>query len=148
MHAIAVWGYLAKSKWDLYPFSAWFFHSNVSYLILYQWTKFQCHILFLSQDIKQNVLLRSYLEDSWWHHKFWDFFKLTSKAMADREKKVRKMKIQKFEYLKNKKSFLDEMKNIFHSFWKAIIWWKINIWWKIADTSFKYCGDIGLGGMK
>ena len=36
--------------------------------------------------------------------------------MADREKKVRKMKIQKFEYLKNKKSFLDEMKNIFHSF--------------------------------
>ena len=25
-------------------------------------------------------------------------------------------KIQKFEYLKNKKSFLDEIKNIFHSF--------------------------------
>ena len=33
--------------------------------------------------------------------------------MADREKKVGKMRIQKFEYLKNKKSFLDEMKNIF-----------------------------------
>ena len=25
-------------------------------------------------------------------------------------------KVQKFEYLKNKKSFLDEIKNIFHSF--------------------------------
>ena len=33
-------------------------------------------------------------------------------------------KIQKFEYLKNKKSFLDEIKNIFHSFRRAIISWK------------------------
>ena len=29
-------------------FSAWFFHKNVSYLILLQWTKFQCYTLFLS----------------------------------------------------------------------------------------------------
>ena len=48
------------------------------------------------------------------------------------------MEIQKFEYLENEKSFLDEIKNIFHSFWRAIIWSKIKIWWKIADTSFKY----------
>ena len=33
-------------------------------------------------------------------------------------------KIQKVEYLKNTKSFLDEMRNIFHSFRRAIIWWK------------------------
>ena len=33
-------------------------------------------------------------------------------------------KLQKFEYLKNEKSFLDEMKNIFHSFQRAIFWWK------------------------
>ena len=32
--------------------------------------------------------------------------------------------IQKFEYLKNDKSFLDEIKNIFQSFSRAIIWWK------------------------
>ena len=44
-------------------FFAWFFHKNFLYLILYQWTRFQCHTLF--QDIKQNVLL-SYL-DKWWH---------------------------------------------------------------------------------
>ena len=46
----------------------------------------------------------------------------TSKAMTDREKKEGKTEIQKFEYLENEKSFLDEVKNIFHSFWRAIIW--------------------------
>ena len=34
--------------------------------------------------------------------------------MTDRKRG--KMEIQKFEYLENKKSFLDEIKNIFHSF--------------------------------
>ena len=33
-------------------------------------------------------------------------------------------KLQKSEYLENKKSFFDEIKNFFHSFWRAIIWWK------------------------
>ena len=33
-------------------------------------------------------------------------------------------KSQKFEYLENEKSFLDEIKNIFYSFWRPIIWWK------------------------
>ena len=31
-------------------------------------------------------------------------------------------KLQKFEYLENEKSFLDEIKNIFHSFSRAITW--------------------------
>ena len=35
--------------------------------------------------------------------------------MADWEKEG-KTKIQKFEYLENEKSFLDEIKNIFYSF--------------------------------
>ena len=35
-------------------------------------------------------------------------------------------KLQKFEYLENKSSFLDEVKNTFHNFWRAIIWWKNN----------------------
>ena len=43
--------------------------------------------------------------------------------MADREKKG-KAEIQKFEYLENKKSFFDEVKNTFRSFGRAIIWWK------------------------
>ena len=33
-------------------------------------------------------------------------------------------KLQTFEYLENKKSFFDAIKNIFHSFWRPIIWWK------------------------
>ena len=36
--------------------------------------------------------------------------------MADRRKKEVKTEIQKLEYLENEKSFLDEIKNIFHSF--------------------------------
>ena len=64
---MAVFGYLAKLKRGLrLAFGAHFlhdfFHKNVPYLILYQWTKFQCHTLFPSQDIKQNVLLSSYLD--------------------------------------------------------------------------------------
>ena len=35
--------------------------------------------------------------------------------MADREKEGR-TEIQKYEYLENEKSFLDEIKSIFHSF--------------------------------
>ena len=45
-------------------------------------------------------------------------------------------KIQKFEYLENEKSFLDEIKNIFQSFWRAIIWKKNIKLIKIADTSY------------
>ena len=45
-------------------------------------------------------------------------------------------KLQNFEYLENEKSFLEEMKNIFHSFWKDIILKKKKK--KLADTSFKY----------
>ena len=33
-------------------------------------------------------------------------------------------KLQKFEYLQKEKSFFDEKKNTFHSFWRAIIWWE------------------------
>ena len=40
--------------------------------------------------------------------------------------------MQKFEYLENQKIFLDEIKNIFHSFLRAIIWWKKE---KIVDRS-------------
>ena len=49
-----------------------------------------------------------------------------------------KMEIQKFEYLENKKSFLDEIKSIFHNFWRDIIWWKNKNLMKMADTTFKY----------
>ena len=66
-HAKSVLGYLAKLKRGLgltfgTHFLHDFFHNNVLHLILYQWPKFQCHTLFLSQDIKKNMLLSSYLD--------------------------------------------------------------------------------------
>ena len=42
-------------------------------------------------------------------------------------------KLQKFEYLGNKKSFLDKIKNIFYRFWRNIIWWKNKNLIKIVD---------------
>ena len=49
----------------------------------------------------------------------------TSFVFLNVESVERKGKIQKFKYLENEKSFLDEikkLKNIFHSFVRAIIW--------------------------
>ena len=43
------------------------------------------------------------------------YLRTISKAMTDGEKEG-KMEIQKSEYLENKKSFYDEIKNIFQSF--------------------------------
>ena len=61
---MAVLGDLPKLKRGLGPaFGAHFLHDFsikiFFYLILYQWTKFQCHTFFSSQDIKQNMLLNS-----------------------------------------------------------------------------------------
>ena len=47
------------------------------------------------------------------------------------------MDIEKYDYLENKKSFLDEIKSIFHILRRAIIWWKNKNLIKIVDTSFK-----------
>ena len=79
--------------------------------------------LFPSQDIKQNELLSSSVDGIIY---FKIYLQSTSDAMADRGKEG-KMEIQKIEYLENEKSFLDEMKNIFHSFWRAIILCEIKI---------------------
>ena len=48
------------------------------------------------------------------------YLQSSSKAMVDREKKG-KMEIHKFEYLENEKSFLDEIKSVFHNYLKVII---------------------------
>ena len=40
--------------------------------------------------------------------------------MADRKKIDGKLEIQKFEYLENKKRFLDELKSIFQNYLKAM----------------------------
>ena len=65
---MAVLGYLPKSKRDLgLAFGAHslhvFFDKNIPLLILCLWKKLQCRTFFPSQDIKQNVLLSSYLDN-------------------------------------------------------------------------------------
>ena len=55
-----------------------------------------------------------------WHHRLFHFhlpFWIQT-VWRGREK------IQKFEYLENERNFYDEIKNIFHSFWRSIIWRK------------------------
>ena len=66
--------------------------------------------------------------------------------MTNRQKKGEGQKLKKIEYLENEKSFLDEIKSIFHSFWRAIIWWKNKDLMKTADTSFKIYRNKIFGG--
>ena len=94
--------------------SAWYFHENSPYVTLYQLTKFQCHIFFPSGDIKQKVLLSSYL-DKVDVIKFTIYLESSSKPMADREK-LRRSRKSKNE---NVKGFLHEIKSIFHNYLKA-----------------------------
>ena len=54
-----------------------------------------------------------------WHHKLIHFHLFFWIWKCGKEEE----KLQKFKYFENKKSFLDEIKNISHSFWRAVIWW-------------------------
>ena len=56
-----LFGLFTKIKKDFGAHFWMIFHKNFPYLVLYQWTKFQCHNFFHSQDIRQNLLLSSYL---------------------------------------------------------------------------------------
>ena len=63
----------------------------------------------------------------------WIFLELTSKAMTERKKKRRRRIYKELNISRTKKGFLDEIKNIFDSFWRAIIWWKIKYWIVIKE---------------
>ena len=87
-----------------YIICACFFHKNTPYLILYQMRKFQCHIFFPSWDIKQIVLLSSYLD-------IVDvitskiYLESSSKPMVDREKLWRSWKYKNLNILGTKRAF-------------------------------------------
>ena len=61
-----------------------------------------------------------FMQANSWHHKL---FHLHCPFKSRKFWKKGK-KLQKIEYLVNEKSFLHEIKSIFHSFWRATIWWK------------------------
>ena len=54
--------------------------------------------------------------------KFKIYLRSSSKAMAGREKKEGNTEMQRFEYVENEKSFLNETKSIFHNCLRAIVW--------------------------
>ena len=104
-------------------FSALFFCKNVPYLfdtlsidkVLMSYLFF---LLMILNEMFIRVLFRQLLGDI---INFKIYLWSSSKAMAGFEE----AETQKFEYLENKKSFLDEIKSIFHNYICAIIWWKI-----------------------
>ena len=76
--------------------------ASMSHLISFSRYQTKCIIKFLFIQLMMSWIFNIFIGSS-------------SKAMAD-GKKEGKTKIQKFEYLENKKSFLDEIKNILHGF--------------------------------
>ena len=111
---MAVLGYVAKLKRGMgLAFGAYSLHDaqkkNVPYLIFYQWTEFQCHIFFPSQDIKQNVLLRSYDEVI----NFKIFPGSTSNAVADGTKNRERRKYKNLNISRTKRAFQMKQKTFF-----------------------------------
>ena len=77
---------------------------SMSYLFSFLRYQAKCLIKFLYRKLMR--LMRQFFEI---------YLRSTSKVVADGEKEG-KTEIQKFEYLKNEKNFLDETKIIFRSF--------------------------------
>ena len=69
---------------------------------------------FLLKISKKNVLLSSYLDNLC--HEFCDLSSVILQSNGRQVEKEGRMEIQKYEYLENEKSSLDEIKSIFHSF--------------------------------
>ena len=117
-------------------FSAWFFYKNVLYLIYTSSIdKVSKSYLFFLFKISNKMCYWALIETiNKINFKIYLYHPLKQWPIG---RKKGRTEIQKFEYLENEKSFLDEIQSIFHSFWKAIIWWKNKNLMKIADRALK-----------
>ena len=95
-----------------YPFSAYYFNKSFHYVILYQLTKFLYQTFFPSRDIKKFMCFLILF--SQWRHKLWDLSSMIFLSNDWLEKNEGSIEIQKIKYLQNEKSFLDQIKSIFH----------------------------------
>ena len=88
---------------------------NFLYLLHIIWKVWWSNIKQLLSYFKNYIC--KFMHANSWHHKLFHFHLSFCiwKVWKGGEK------IQKFEYLVNEKSFLDETKNTFHSFWTTII---------------------------
>ena len=73
--------------------------------------------LFSFSRYQTNVLSSSYLDD-WWHHELEDLSSIILQSNCWQVEQKGRIEIQKFEYLDNENRFLDEIKSIFHTFWR------------------------------
>ena len=80
----------------------------MSHLISFSRYQTKCVIKFLFRQLMTSKISRFFLDQTL---RQW----LTGK-------KEGKTKIQKFEYLDNEKSFLDEIKSIFRNYLSTVIW--------------------------
>ena len=102
-------------------FSAWFLKKNISFVMFFYLTKFQCLVVFTSWDIGEYVYCNSLLT-RFWRNKFWNKHYLSNQAVFSTWPKLG----QKFKYFVNEKSFYDEIKSIFRHFLNGFHWskWK------------------------
>ena len=84
-------------------------------------TKLQLHVLFPSQDIKQKFIIKFLFRQLLTSQTLRFIFEHPVRQSLTRQRKG-KMGIQTFEYLENEKSFLDEIKTVFHNYFRVIIW--------------------------
>ena len=121
-------------------FSAWFYHKNCSLFNIYSINGWSFNVIpfFLLKISNKNVLLSSYLARHMLMSKtvrfiFDQFLKQWLTGGKKGEDKNTKIWIS----WERKEFFRWNKKNIFHSFWRAVICWDKKKYKKIADASFK-----------
>ena len=85
---------------------------KIPLLVIYYLTKFVSKFW----PIYFKNCICKFMQANSWHHKLFHFHLSFCIWKVWKGKKL-----QKFEYLENKKRSFDEIKNTFHSFWRAII---------------------------
>ena len=90
---------------------------KVLYFVLFDQV-WWCNIKWFSSYSKNYIC--KFMQANSWHHNYSTSMCPSESGNCRKEGK----KLQKFKYLENEKSFLYEIKNIFHSFWRTIIGWK------------------------
>ena len=90
---------------------------KIHFLLMHYLTKFVDVKQFLSYS--KNYICK-FIQANSWHINYYTSICPYASGKCGKEEKV----LQKFEYFKNEKTFFNEIKNIFHCFWRTIIWWK------------------------
>ena len=109
-------------------FSAWFSNKNVPYLIYtLSMDKVSLSYLFSFLRYQTKYVIKLLFRQLMMSQTLGFIFHQPLKKWLEGRKRGEDRNT-KFEYLENEKNFLNEIKSIFHSFWRAIVWREIKIW--------------------